>query len=833
MLIQHLLTERIFRKIFDIGDFMKRNVIAVKIEKVIDALTSKSFSRDHFTKPLEHFYIVIEQAAETITDFHEKQKFLNTVYEEFFQGFCVKDADTLGIVYTPLPLVNFMIASVEHALGEHFKSSLSDSNVHILDPFTGTGNFIVHLMQRIKPSALPHKYRNELWCNEIMLLPYYVASMNIEHAYWEATKKYEAFEGVCLVDTFETAEKEQSEFDIFNEANTERVKRQRKSPIKVIIANPPYNAGQANENDNNKNRKYPEMDKRVRVTYVVDSKATLRRKLGDPYVKAIRFATDRVGEAGIVCYVNNNSFVSDYSFDGMRKHLAKDFDLIYVLDLGGNIRKGEAGAGNVFGITVGVSINLFIKLPGKAKSTAPRAGKIFYFQLPDELHRNEKFAFLESKKDVNGVKWKTLKPDERHNWFPGSTDAEFENFLPIGSKEAKAGISPTTVFKTYSLGVSTNRDSIVYDFDAEKLTKRTKQFCNEYNAELRRWKESGEPGEIDNFVDYEKVKWSRDLKRKFRQSQRADFNEGKIHDGLYRPFTHKHLYLHRMLVDTPGSFDEFLPTKKAEKENLVLAVPGIGSRTPCGVLASNNLISLDFAFEKVTCFPLFTYSKDGKHRQDNVTPKARTLFQIFYDDASITREDIFYYVYALLHHPAYRTRYAENLKRDLPRIPFIAADGSLHAPPEPDKEDDRKPSKKDTAVFHTFAEAGCKLADLHINYESAKKFPLDEIENKDVPLNWRVDAMKLTKDKSAIVYNDFLTLSGIPPEVFDYKLGNRSALEWIIDQYRVTKDEQGNIVSDPNRADDEKYIVRLIGQVITVSLETMKIVKLLPELVFE
>jgi predicted helicase len=250
-------------------------------------------------------------------------------------------------------------------------------------------------------------------------------------------------------------------------------------------------------------------------------------------------------------------------------------------------------------------------------------------------------------------------------------------------------------------------------------------------------------------------------------------------------------------------------------------------------LASNNLISLDFAFEKVTCFPLFTYSKDGKHRQDNVTPKARTLFQIFYDDASITREDIFYYVYALLHHPAYRTRYAENLKRDLPRIPFIAADGSLHAPPEPDKEDDRKPSKKDTAVFHTFAEAGCKLADLHINYESAKKFPLDEIENKDVPLNWRVDAMKLTKDKSAIVYNDFLTLSGIPPEVFDYKLGNRSALEWIIDQYRVTKDEQGNIVSDPNRADDEKYIVRLIGQVITVSLETMKIVKLLPELVFE
>jgi predicted helicase len=828
MLIQHLLTERIFRKIFDIGDFMQRNVIAVEIEKVIDALTSKSFSRDHFTKPLQHFYIAIEQAAETITDFHEKQRFLNTVYEEFFQGFCVRDADILGIVYTPLPLVNFMIASVQRVLVEHFKSSLSDDNVQILDPFTGTGNFIVHLMQRITPSALPHKYRNELWCNEIMLLPYYVASMNIEHAYYEVVGQWESFPGVCLVDTFETAEKQQHEFDIFNEANTERVKRQRKAPIKVIIANPPYNAGQINENDNNKNRKYPEMDRRVSLTYGADSQATLRRKLSDPYVKAIRFATDRIEESGIVCYVNNNSFVTDYSFDAMRKQLAKDFDLIYVLDLGGNIRKGQSGVGNVFGITVGVSINLFIKLPSKAKDATPDVGKIFYFQLPDDLHRKEKFAFLEAKNDVSGIKWRKLKPDERNNWFPCSTDAEFEKFLPIGSKDAKNGTSVPTIFKTYSLGVSTNRDSVVYDFDKEKLAKRTRHFCVDYNSELRRWKESDEPKDIDTFVNYGKVKWSRDLKRKFRQGQRADFGEGKIQDSLYRPFTRKHLFFHRMLVDTPGSFDEFLPTEKAEKENLLLIVPGIGSRTPYGVLAGNNLVSLDFAFEKVTCFPLFTYSKDGTHRQDNLTPKARTLFQIFYDDDGITRADVFHYVYAILNHPGYRNRFAENLKRDLPRIPLVAADGSLHAPPEPGKRDNRMPSNKDAAVFHAFVDAGRKLVDLHIDYESVTRFPLDEVENRSVPLNWRVETMKLTKDKSAIVYNEFLTLSGIPPEVFDYKLGNRSALEWIIDQYRVTKDEQDNIASDPNRADDEKYIVNLIGKVITVSLDTMRIVKSLP-----
>ncbi len=307
MIIQHLLTERIFRKVFDIGDFMQRNVIAQQIEKVIEALTSHAFSRDEFVKNLEHFYIAIESAAETISDFSEKQRFLNTVYERFFQGFCVKVADTHGIVYTPQPLAGFMVASVEHVLQDMFKTSLADKNVHIFDPFTGTGNFVVNIMQLIPKTALRHKYREELHCNELMLLPYYVASMNIEHAFWDATGDYEAFEGICLVDTFETAEKIQRTFDIFNEANTERVRRQRKAPIKVIIANPPYNAGQVQENDNNKNRKYEEIDRRVHVTYAADSQAKLVRKLSDPYVKAIRFAADRIGEAGVVCYVNNDT----------------------------------------------------------------------------------------------------------------------------------------------------------------------------------------------------------------------------------------------------------------------------------------------------------------------------------------------------------------------------------------------------------------------------------------------------------------------------------------------------------------------------------------------
>jgi predicted helicase len=873
MIIQHILTERIFRKIFDVADFIARNVIAQEIEKVITALNSRVFSRDDFSKSLEHFYGAIENAAATITDFHEKQTFLNTVYERFFQGFCVKVADTHGIVYTPQPLVNFMVASVERLLKKYFGKSLSDRDVHILDPFTGTGNYVVNIMRRILKSALPHKYASELHCNEIMLLPYYVASMNIEHAYLEATGKYEPFEGICLVDTFQTINgkmayygfnerHEQEEMAIgFNPENTKRIKRQKDSPIRVIIANPPYNAGQADENDNNKNRKYPELERRVSATYGEASDATLLRKLADPYVKAIRYATDRLVGGGIVCFVNNNSFVTEKTFDGMRKELAKDFDEIYVLDLGGNVRKNPKLSGtthNVFGIQVGVSINLFVRRVN-SDYTKNRRCAIYYHAVGQDWRKEEKYDFLDQKGSISGVNWKKLKPDDKGNWITNDTDEEFEFFLPIGSKDAKAGMSVPTIFRTYSLGVSTNRDSVVYDFDAKRLAKRVEQFADDYNAELHRWQKKGKPADVDNFVNYEKVKWSETLKRHLTDEVEADFSANKILKSFYRPFTEMELYYDLHFVDRPGMFDEVFPNKKAYKENSVLLVPSTGGRSPFWCFDSRSIPNLNFvSIDSAQCFPLFTYSKDGKHKQENITSKARTLFQIFYEDDSITAADVFHYVYAVLHHPTYRTRFAENLIRDLPRIPFIGVGDevtSLKSPPAKSgkksetphvvsyakfyplaavetMQGDNKPGhnpKASAKLFHAFAAAGQKLADLHVNYESAKEFPLQRQENKEVKLDWRVEAMKLSKDKASLFYNDFLTLTGIPPEVFDYKLGNRSALEWVIDQYRVTKDDQGNIVSDPNRMDDEQYIVRLIGQVITVSLETMKIVKLLPE----
>jgi predicted helicase len=846
MIIQHILTERIFRKIFAVADFIQRNVIAHEIDTVITALNSRSFSRDDFSKSLEHFYGAIENAASTITDFHEKQTFLNTVYERFFQGFCVKVADTHGVVYTPQPLVNFMVATVEHILKTAFKTSLSAKNVHILDPFTGTGNYIVNIMRRIPKVALPHKFAQELHCNEIMLLPYYVASMNIEHAYYEATDKYVPFEGICLVDTFQTVEKQQTELSFFNETNSARVERQKKTPIRVVIANPPYNAGQINENDNNKNRKYPEIDHRVSSTYGKASKATLLRKLSDPYVKAIRYATDRIGESGVVCFVNNNSFVTERTFDGMRTALTKDFDLIYVLDLGGNVRKNPKLSGtthNVFGIQVGVSINLFVRL-AKDK-TKERQAKLYYYAVGADWRKEQKYRFLEKTGSMVGVKWKKLTPDEKSNWITYDTDEEFDTFLPVGSREAKVnGATDLAIFRTYSLGVSTNRDSVVYGFDTERLSKRVEQFVEDYNAELHRWQKNGRPKDLDAFLQTDKVKWSRDLKLKLAAGVEITFDARAIRDVVYRPFSKLKLYAEHPVIDRPGKFSESFPSEKSCAENRMICISDVGLRSPFSCLMTDHMADLHLcaSTDGFQCFPLYTYAKDTKERRDNVTPKSLALFQSFYDDDAITREQIFHYIYALLHHSVYRTRYAENLKRDLPRIPLVgvvanakggalvsffalsnieAKQGGAKARHDPDVS---------ATLFHAFADAGRKLADLHVNYDSAELFPLTQQETEGVKLDWRVDAMKLSKDRQRLFYNDFLTLSGIPLETYQYRLGNRSALEWVVDQYRVTHDENAKIVSDPNRLDDEQYIVRLIEQVITVSVETVKILRTLPSI---
>ena len=1036
MLIQHLLTERLFRTVFANPDFARHNIIAAEIEKVIDTLTSHYFSRKEFLAKLDRFYGAIETTAATIDDYSQKQSFLNTIYEQFFQGFSVKVADTHGIVYTPQPIVDFMVNSVEDIMQKEFGRSLSSKDVHILDPFVGTGNFIINVMRKMKRTALPHKYAHELHCNEVMLLPYYIASMNIEHAYYELTDRYEPFEGICFVDTFELAEEKQR--PLFVKANTERVERQKHSPIFVIIGNPPYNAGQVNENDNNKNRKYPVIDRRVSETYGKDSKATLLRKLSDPYVKAIRWASDRIGNEGIVALVTNGSFLEDLSFDGMRKHLAQDFDSIYILDLGGNVRKNPKLSGtthNVFGIQVGVSINLFIRksllskerqgvqnedpsalrappLEREATLSAPllkggfrgdippfqggikggsepkRNCTIYYARVNEFWRKEQKYEFLEVTKDRSNIDWQEIAPDAKHNWLTEGMSEKFHSFIPMGTKEAKRAntYNTETIFKLYSTGVSTNRDAVVYDFNKEALIERVKHFAEDYNDEVYRYIQRKKPEDVDSFVSYKKIKWSRNLKRHLRNGDTFEYDAVNVRESLYRPFLRRYLYFSDIIVDELGYNQKIFPTPLAESENQVICVSGQGSFRPFHSWVTNRIASLDM-LEKTQCFPFYIYDENGSNRRENITdwalerfreryganpsalrapplereatlsaplskggfredsppfqggikggsnqeinydaeelkkrglsvgdfhlpynpklvPRAKELRKnmtkaerkLWYDylrnfkyrvlrqrpidnfivdfycpelklvieidgethfaeeskqydeertkvlegyglrvirflntevlknlegvsevldsvpllkgglrGDQISKWDIFHYIYGLLHHPEYRETYAANLKRELPRIPFA-----------PD--------------FWAFAKAGKRLADLHVNYEDQPEYELETIENPHAPLNLKVEKMKLSKDKTQLIYNDFLTLAGIPKEVYEYRLGNRSALEWIVDQYRVKTDKRSGIVSDPNRADDPEYIIRLIKKVITVSLETVKVINKLEKL---
>ena len=817
MLIQHLLTERIFRTVFSNPDFTDRNVIAREIETVIKALTEQAFSRDDFLRSLDRFYLAIERAAATISDFSQKQGFLNTVYEQFFQGFSVRVADTHGVVYTPQPIVDFMVRSVDQILKTEFGNehgeraatraapTISDRNVHIIDPFVGTGNFIVRTMREIRPTALADKYTRELHCNEVMLLPYYIASMNIEHEFYETMGAYRPFEGICLVDTFELAEDRQ--LPLFALENTQRVESQKGTPMFVIIGNPPYNVGQVNENDNNKNRKYPTMDARVAATYAKDSKATNKNKLSDPYVKAIRWASDRIGEEGVVAFVTNNGFLDGVAFDGMRKHLADDFDAIYILDLSGNVRKNPKLSGkthNVFGIQVGVSINFFIKKGANANSQA----EIFYARVDEFWRKEDKYRYLDSKEHYRNIGWKPIIPDRRYTWLTEGLHPEFETFIPMGTKEAKAAKSEAVdvIFKTYSCGVGTNRDAWVYNFNRNGLMQNMRLTIDTYNVEVDRWKRRGDQAEsLDDFVlsDDKKIKWSSALKRTLKSGQIAEFADTKIRQSLYRPFTKSNLFFDRVMNHSVHIFPSIFPTPETEQENRVIWLK-VGQEWPMFALMTNKIPD-QLPQGGSQCFPFYTYDEDGTNRRENITDWALAQFRAHYRDEAITKWDIFHYVYGLLHHPDYRERYQANLKRDLPRLPYAPA-------------------------FWGFAKAGQRLGEIHIGYEDVDEHQLTFIENREVPVNWRVEKMKLSKDKTQLVYNDFLTLDGIPPKAFDYRLGNRSALEWVINQYCVKTDKRSGIINDPNRVDAPQYIVKLIGKVIAVSLETVGIVGGLPDL---
>ena len=806
MLAQHLMTERIFRTVFNNPDFTRRNIIAREIETVIDVLTRYAFDRDQFFRDLKPFYDAIENTARTLTDFSQKQDFLNTLYQRFFQDFSTKDADRHGVVYTPQPIVDFMVTSVQHLLKTHFGKSLADTGVHIIDPFVGTGNFIVRLMQDIPGIALDKKYKGELHCNEVMLLPYYIASMNIEHAYYEKMGRYEPFKHICFVDTFDTfglmdAPNQTGHFAFLTAENTLRVQEQKDTPMFVVIGNPPYNARQANENDNNQNRPHEAVDNRVRDTYVAASHAQTRNKVYDPYVKSLRWASDKIGPEGIIAFITNNSFIDARQFDGLRQCLVEEFDTLYLLNLGGNIRKGQPGDSNVFGIQVGVSINFLVKTK---KHTG--ASQILYNEETAEVPKERTFQFLADCAHVGNVTWRELQPNARQMWLTEGLRDDFETFIPMGTKAAKAAKGETegTLFKTYSLGVITSRDAWVYNFKETALKENMTRMIEFYNAEVGRWERRTDLQiSVNDFVNTDRtnIKWTDRLKAALEKGTQVEFSPEKIRASLERPFTKKHLYFDRLMNQRVYVMPSIFPTSEAEQENRVLCVKAPGSHHPFHVLMTDVIPDVHLTGDS-QCFPFYTYDEDGTNRRENITDWALSQFRAHYADDTITKWDIFHYNYALLHHPEYRETYQVNLKHDLPHIPLA-----------PD--------------FWRFVEIGRQLADLHVNYETLDVLP-NLIETP--PLNWRVEKMALSKDKTSLRYNESLTVADIPPEVFDYRLGTRSALEWLIDRYRVKPDPNGSgIVADPNGA-DAQYIVRLVGQVMHVSVETVRLVGELPRL---
>jgi predicted helicase len=923
MLVQHLLTERLIRTIFDNPDFTNRNAIAQEVKRVIDALVSQSFSQQEYLKKLDRFYVAIEQAARTLTDFSEKQHFLNSVYERFFQGYSVKVADTHGIVYTPQPIVDFMCASVAEVLEKEFGKSLSSSDVYIIDPCTGTGNFIVNLLRRISKRDLPRVYREQLFANEVMLLPYYIAALNIEHAYYDLTGAYEPFEGLCFVDTLDLAEGSQTQLGFMNEANTRRVERQKRTPITVVIGNPPYNMNQQNENDNNKNRKYAVIDRRVSETYAKASKASNKNALSDPYVKFFRWATDRLqGRDGIVAFVSNNSFVDQYAFDGMRKHLLQDFTEIYHVDLHGNVRRNPKLSGtthNVFGIQVGVGITLAIRKKGVAPAFRPAdVGSVAppdadlkvgatravdnsglgYHRVPEDWRKEQKLGWLVQSGTVASVKWTNPKSAPDNSWLATEHADEFQNFMALASKAAKVlkPASLETIFKTYSVGVKTNHDEVVYDFQAETLIERVRQLIEDYNGEVDRYKRSDKKISVDEFVNYRHIKWSGNLKLGVTRGNYAVFEQANIRRSLYRAYCRRTLFFDRLLNERVYRIPLIFPTDATEKENRLICCT-IDSQMPFSALVTDVIPSHAPGGRPGQCFPFYVYNEDGTNRRENVTDWALEHFRERYGDKKITKWDIFHYVYGVLHHPAYRAKFAENLKRELPRIPLI---GACHSDPSADGEESRPVPRRESGTknpalknqseiprsarddrppqdckstghgsatgFWAVANAGKELADLHIDYEKLEPYPLKFVETPSVapgfsparaalkggstvgadgvrpkaerrsalpiPLSYRVeDKMRLSKDRKSLKMNESLTLAGIPPEAFEYRLGNRSALEWVIDQYQVTEDKHSGIRSDSNRPDDPEYIVRLVGQVVRVSLETVRLVSSLPALV--
>ena len=813
MLIQHVLTEEIFAKVFPDTPFHKDNNVARELYK-LEATFFTGNTKFQSLKALAPYYAAISAAAAQIERHHEKQAFLKVIYENFYKVYNKKAADRLGVVYTPNEIVRFMIESADWLCEKHFGKNLIDREVEILDPATGTGTFITELLEHFRgqPAKLKHKYLHELHANEVAILPYYVANLNIEATYAAITGQYLEFPNLCFVDTLDNVGLHTAQhmsqgalFGSMSEENVARIKRQNGRKISVIIGNPPYNANQQNENENNKNREYPAIDERLKDTYIEASTAQ-KTKLYDMYARFFRWASDRLAENGVLAFITNRGFIDKSTYDGFRNVVAREFAELYVLDLGGDVRNNTKLSGtkhNVFGIQTGVAISFFVK---RHKAQGCR---IFYARRQEFETVEDKLAFLGSS-NLAQLQFEEIRPDTKHNWI-NLTQNDFDSLIPIATKDSKAAkklSQERAIFKLYSLGIVTNRDDWAYDYDCDSLAEKIRYFCRAYRAEAQRWRDSGRPKSTADFVD-RSIKWTSELEAHMRRGTELSFDARRIVRSLYRPYVERLTYFAPVITHRPYQNFSLFPTEDARNIGYSFSV---GRRSQFGVIALDRLPSLDMFIPsagQVVC--MWRYDENGK-RQDNVTDWALDQFKKHYQPGRakqtrpVTKESIFHYVFGVLHDPVYREKYALNLKREFPRIPFYAD-------------------------FWQWTDWGKELMELHIGYEQAAPAKLtrtDIPDEKSRKAGLAPKAMlKADKDAGCIVLDSETTLSGIPREAWTYTLGNRSALEWILDQYKEKKPKDPTIREkfDTYRfADYKEKVIDLLMRVTTVSVRTVSIV---------
>ena len=833
MLAQHMITRPVFDALFAEYQFVKNNAVSRAMQDMIEVLESEGMEMD--TTVLDKFYSSVKNNVSNIDNLEGKQTIIKNLYEKFFKGAFPLTVEKLGIVYTPVECVDFIIHSVEDILQQEFNTSLTNENVHILDPFTGTGTFITRLLQSgiIKKEDMLRKYKNEIHCNEIVLLAYYIADVNIEAVYHDIMhpEKYEMYDGICLTDTFQL--NEHGDNDIFSQLfpeNSERLKKQKNAPVRVIIGNPPYSVGQNSANDNAQNLKYPHLDKRVADTYAAKTKATNKNSLYDSYIKAIRWASDRIAQmkdGGIVAFISNGAWIDGNAQDGMRQCLQDEFSSIYVFNLRGNQRtSGELSrkeGGKIFGSgsRTPITITLLVKNPEKQGKAS-----IYYHDIGDYLTREQKLKIIRDFRSIRNIEWKEVQPNEKNDWI-NIRDGLFDSLVSIDATK-KFDNRSKSFFCLNSRGYETARDAWIYNSSKQQVLNNISICSKEYINNIGKKQE-----ELN--LDPLKISWSSNLIAKAIKGEPLD-GSFTIRDSIYRPFFKQNTYNGADFINRRGQFDNFFP--KEDINNYLIVVPGIGSTKPFSILIVKDFVDLG-CNSASQCFPLYWYeenknkqkslfdeeSNDDYIRRDGITDWILKEVRTRYGTRNITKEMIFYYVYGLLHSKDYRERFAADLKKSLPRIPIV------------DSLDD----------FMDFYKAGKQLADLHLNYEqvaphpevvvhiaSAQRAEKDDYEYFRVQPKMR---FKSKEDKSTIIYNGNITITNIPEKAYDYVVNGKSAIEWIVERYCVSQDKKSLIKNDANDWAREhgkpRYILDLLLSVINVSTQTVDIVNNLPKLKFD